>query len=260
MIRVNGQEIQIGHFPDGTLLLKEIAYQKGTIEWQFENNEELVALYFITKHVRETYNGPLELVMKYVPNARQDRVHSEADVFTLKYFAEMINSLAFESVSVLDAHSNVALALINHVKSLPVKPYLEKAIALSGIDEERDMIFYPDEGSQKRYSGLIQFPHAFGHKKRRWEDGEILGLEVIGELPKAPFNVLIIDDISSFGGTFYYAAKKLKALGAEKIYLYVTHCENSILEGELIGSGLVEKIYTTDSLLTKAHPLITIIG
>ncbi|MGL4345239.1 MAG: ribose-phosphate pyrophosphokinase [Cellulosilyticaceae bacterium] len=259
MIRVNGVAVEVNHFPDGTLRLTDIAVGGDTITWHFENNEELLVLYMVTKHLREKGSQSIHLEMKYIPNARQDRTGREEDVFTLKYFAELINSLGFETVSVLDAHSNVALALIDRVVSLPVKPYIQQAMALSGIDADRDIIFYPDEGSQKRYSGMIQFPHAFGYKKRRWEDGEILGLEVMGELPQEPFNVLIIDDISSFGGTFYYAAQKLKALGADKIYLYITHCEKSILEGQLIKSGLIEHIYTTDSLFTEAHPLMTII-
>lgn len=259
MIKVNGNQVVLDHFPDGTLLLKGIELSSSTIEWYFENNEELVALYFITRHIKELRQQKIHLIMKYIPNARQDRIHSDKDVLTLKYFAELINSLKFETVTVLDAHSNVALALLDRVRTLPIAPYLEKAIELSGMQEGRDILFYPDEGSQKRYSQIIKFPHAFGYKKRRWEDGEIIGLEVMGEVPNQPFNVLIIDDISSFGSTFLHSAKKLKQLGAEKIYLYITHCEDTILEGELIKSGLIEHIYTTDSLFTKSHELITII-
>lgn len=67
-------------------------------------------------------------------------------------------------------------------------------------------------------------------------------------------NILIIDDISSRGGTFYHSAKKLKELGANKIYLYVSHCEETILDGEVFTSGLIEKVFTTDSIFTdKAY-------
>ena len=72
-------------------------------------------------------------------------------------------------------------------------------------------------------------------------------------------NILIIDDICSKGGTFYYAAKELKEAGAANIYLYVTHCENTIHEGELLNSDLIKHIYTTDSILTKEHEKITVV-
>ena len=64
----------------------------------------------------------------------------------------------------------------------------------------------------------------------------------------------IVDDICSKGGTFYHSALKLKEFGATNIYLYVTHCENSIYDGELLkNNGLIEKIYTTDSILTNTE-------
>ena len=82
---------------------------------------------------------------------------------------------------------------------------------------------------------------------------------MVGHIPKEKFNALIIDDICSYGGTFYYSAKKLKELGADKIYLYVTHCENNILNGELLKDNLIEKVFTTESIFTESNKKIEII-
>ena len=90
-------------------------------------------------------------------------------------------------------------------------------------------------------------------------DNAIEGLELIGNIPSENYNVLIIDDICSRGGTFLHSAKKLKECGAWDIYLYVTHCENTILDGELINSGLIKKIFTTDSIYTSENENIEII-
>ena len=101
--------------------------------------------------------------------------------------------------------------------------------------------------------------YAFGIKKRNWETGNIEGLDVAGCVDKIKdSNILIVDDICSRGGTFYHSAKKLKELGAKNIYLYVTHCENTILDGDLLNSGLVEKVYTTNSIFTKEHEKIEV--
>ena len=73
-------------------------------------------------------------------------------------------------------------------------------------------------------------------------------------------NILIIDDICSKGGTFYHSAKRLKEAGAANIYLYVTHCENTIYEGELLKEdSLIKHIFTTNSLLTAPNEKITIV-
>jgi len=247
-------------FPDGTRRINICTNSdRVVLKWYYEKDEEIILL-FIARHLREQLLvRELSLYMPYIPHARMDRVKNQEEVFTLKYFCEFVNSLHFDRVIVRDAHSNVALALLHNVVSEPIEGFIKK---LTGklLDPQKDIIFYPDEGSCKRYAELLQFPHAFGLKKRDWKSGRILGLEIYGQLPEAPFNVLIIDDISSYGGTFLHSAKKLKELGAGKVYLYVTHCENSVLNGELLNSGLVEKIFTTKSIFTGEHPLIEIMG
>ena len=120
-------------------------------------------------------------------------------------------------------------------------------------------MFYPDEGAGKRYSGMIPLPYAFGIKKRDWATGQIKGLDVAGDTENiSGKNILIVDDICSKGGTFYFSAKKLKELGAKNIYLHITHCENTIFEGELLSGELVKRIYTTNSILRNEHELIEI--
>jgi len=260
MIKMNGQVVEVGHFPDGTTLMKQNLHHgmhlNGVkLEWFFENNEELITLIYLTKHLRENGVKDIYLNLPYIPNARQDRVKNVEDVFTLKYFADIINYLDFNYVQVMDAHSNVSTALINRVIPCGPNAYISNAIQ----DCNPDMLFFPDEGACKRYSSMATMEHAFGIKKRNWETGKIEGLDVTGSVDKIKDSkILIIDDICSKGGTFYHSAKKLKELGAKEIYLYITHCENTILEGELLTSGLIEKVYTTNSIFTKEHEMIEV--
>lgn len=260
MIKLNGEIVNINHFPDGTLLLKEEGKWCGggahIIEWYFENNEELIVLIFLTKHLKShDSTTKINLSLPYIPNARQDRVKTSEDVFTLKYFADVINSLGFHQVQVLDPHSSVSEALINNIVTINPSCYINKAI----LSCKPDMLFFPDEGSMKRYSSMAAKEYAFGIKRRDWATGKIEGLDVAGCTDKIKDSrILIIDDICSKGGTFYHSAKKLKELGAKEIYLYVTHCENTILEGELLTSGLIEKVYTTNSIFTKKHEKIEV--
>ena len=200
------------------------------------------------------------LELPYIPNARQDRIKAPEDVFTLKYFAQMINSLGFSKVTVLDPHSYVSEALLDNICIQTPKENVEEVLDTISEGGEDILLFYPDEGAMKRYSAMCDKPYVFGMKKRDWATGQIQGLEVQGqtELIKGS-TVLIVDDICSRGGTFYHSAKALKALGAGKIYLYISHCENSILEGELLTSGLIEKVFTTNSIFTKEHEKIEIL-
>lgn len=266
MIKIRNTIININQYPDGTMLLKKEFDMENEndidIAWNYENDTELIALYYLTRKLQSDGAKNIRLLMPYIPNARMDRVKNEEDVFTLKYFSELINSLRFSQVVVLDPHSSVSLALIDHIRVRTPKPYIEKAVQdIYRQDDTQDLVmFYPDEGACKRYSEMSFLPYAFGIKKRDWKTGKIMGLDVAGAEHVKEKRVLIVDDISSKGGTFYYSAQKLKELGAKDIYLYITHCENTILEGQLIGSGLLKKIYTTDSIFTKEHELIKVMN
>lgn len=262
MIKLNDKTIEINRFPDGTLRVdpnalenRQLIGTEATITWHYENNEEMVLLLFLTRHLQNSNCHIVNLVMPYIPNARQDRVKRMSDVFTLKYFSEFINSLNFNTVTVLDPHSSVSEALINNIVIEKPDKYIQRVFnSVYTYPENKDkydtlMAFYPDEGAMKRYSENIGVPYVFGIKRRNWSTGKIEGLDIAGEteLIKGR-NVLIIDDISSRGGTFYHSAKKLKELGANHIYLYITHCERTILDGEIFKSGLIDKVFTTNSI------------
>jgi len=268
MILVNDEKINIEHFPDGTprinldvSAIKEWEFDGVAsilIEWFYESDNELFYLMLIKKHLeRYLTNVNYYLHVPYLPNARMDRVKHDDEVFTLRYFCDFINSLNFTSVYVLDAHSNVSPALLSNCENENPKEYIDKVI--EEINDSNLIMFYPDEGAAKRYADMINKPYAFGIKKRDWKTGQILGLDVIdNDINLKDKTVLIVDDICSRGGTFYHSAKKLKELGVGKIYLYVTHCENTILEGEVLTSGLIDKVFTTNSLFTDKHGKIEV--
>ena len=252
MIYVNSIALQQNHFPDGTLNLKipPIAYSEDKpvlLTWNYENDAELFTLICARRHFS---NRPVSLFMDYIPHARMDRVKNDEDVFTLKYFCEIINSLNFKRVYVLDPHSSVSTALLDRVIVTTVGPHIQHV--LNSIYKETPdtqlTAFFPDEGAMKRYSNQTPLPYAFGVKTRDWETGKILGLEVIHKENITDKTILIIDDICSRGGTFYHSAKALKEYSDKNIYLYITHCEKTILDGELIKSGLIKKIYTANAL------------
>lgn len=257
MIRVGKISIPYGKsmFPDGSLLIKldprkmTGATKTITVKWLYEGDSELFTLICVKRHIDYYFHDyDVVLDMPYIPHARMDRVKSTEDVFTLKYFAEVINSLHFNAVYVRDAHSNVSLALINNVYDWGVRGYIEIAVEKSGAQ----VLFFPDEGAMKRYSEQSPMPYAFGMKKRDWKTGKILGLDIINAENIVGKDVLIVDDICSRGGTFFHAAKALKAAGAKSVSLYVTHLESTVILGEMASTdGLVDHIYTTESIFPE---------
>lgn len=258
MIKINNEIIKPEYFPDGTMKFNIVCFPFDDfikIEWYYDSENELLQLIYIVNHIHDiSQDVKISLIMPYIPNARFDRTVEVDEVFTLKFFANIINSLKFDSVEVLDPHSHVSEALFDRLFIQSPDIYIKKIFKKLPDDT---ILFFPDEGSVKRYSDLPKYcgPYAFGIKRRNWLTGAIEGLDVVGDTEKIKGrNILIVDDICSKGGTFYHSALKLKELGATNIYLYVTHCENSIYDGELLkNNGLIEKIYTTDSILTNTE-------
>lgn len=266
MILVNGTPVNFTQFPDGTTSFRfdpesENWFDMSTfVAWLYDGDHECILMWYLVNHIRSVIgqDTPVQLILPYVPNARMDRVKKQDEVFTLKWFADFINALKFDTVTVLDPHSNVAPALINNVRINQPEKYIKSAIAAINADDL--LLCYPDEGAAKRYSDLLEAEYIFGIKHRDWRTGQIERLELTTPEKVAGRTVLIVDDICSRGGTFTHTAAALKEAGAKAIYLYVTHCENTIFKGSVLTGGMIEHVFTTNSIYRCEHEKITVLG
>lgn len=270
MLIVNGEQIRVEKFPDGTQRLKVFSRTKSLagnhIVWKYESEEECMTLWFIVNHMKDKCpHGFIHLTLPYVPNARYDRTKDSSEVFTLKYFAKFINSLNFTKVTISDPHSNVTPALLNNVEIKDPTEWIQTVIDTIENNGFNPVLYFPDEGAMKRYQALFpNYLFLYGEKKRDWKTGEIQGLELRGYidsvecLPKP--NILMIDDICSHGGTFYYSAKKLKEQFPNCfVNSWATHTENNFPTLEkAFNEGLIEKHFTTNSIYNSTYDKIEI--
>ena len=249
MIWVNGREVVQDHFAAGELKINLWPSSKSRIDlvWHYENDAEL----FTVACIREYYaTQDCILYLPYLPSARMDRVKNPEDVFTLKTFAHLINSMNFERVYVWDAHRNVGPALNDRCVDVSAQNYIEEANKKLSYAKGNLCLFFPDEGAQKRYGTMFpDYPQAFGIKKRNWETQRIEGYMIVGEENIKDKYVLIIDDICSYGNTFVKAAEVIQAAGAVDISLYITHCEDAISKGDIFKKDIFENVFTTNSLV-----------
>jgi len=253
MIKVNGHKVELETFGDNTLKCKTIepgwlvsdnlgikVGDCATLTWAYDNDAELFAVCCLAKELHEETNT-VYLELPYIPHARQDRKVS-GRLFTLKVFAEIINSLNFKRVYVLDPHSDVSTALIDRVR---VRDY--EFFTPSKVDN-LDAVMFPDTGAAKKYSTTMDvgnFPVIIGNKHRNAE-GRVESYELMN-FPEGAKTVAIIDDICSYAGTHVAAAKALKEKGVEKVILVISHCEYNIAKGAAF--EYIDVVYTTDSIL-----------
>ena len=233
--------------------LKKALYGSDTIEVEihtqgYETNmlitimqlKEALNQLFLTHIVKPRYT----LLLAYMPFSRYDRHMYRGDAFGLKVFAQAINSMNFDMVVTLDAHSDVTAAVINNLYNVP---QLETLMS-HRFQREYDVVVAPDAGSEKKAAAAakdMQCDLVTLVKHRSVMTGEILGLELSSGSVKDT-DCLIVDDLCDGGGTFIHAAKKLYELGAKSVDLYVTH--GIFSKGtKVIRDAGIENIYTTNS-------------
>ena len=189
------------------------------------------------------FNAYATLKISYMPYSRMDRDMPDM-AFSLKYIAEVINSLNFDNVQILTPHSNVTPALINNVEAI-----YDVGVAEAYQHSNPDYIFYPDNGACKSFGEHLAYKNYFyGNKKRELSTGKIEKYELVNAPDIKGKSILIIDDLCVKGGTFILAAQALKAAGASKVNLFVTHLEKAVYDGELLTTTWVDHIYTVNTL------------
>lgn len=243
-------EYELLKFSGGELHIKlnnNIDYsevERVIITHRIKNTDDLMAV-LIAKNALELKGvKSFDLIMPYVPYARQDRKCFNGESFTLKVFANILNSANFENVHVFDAHSDVAPALIDNCNNHDNKQFVREILC---DFENKPILISPDAGSNKKANKLaidLQMELVKCDKVRDTKTGALSGFEVFTSDLKGK-DCLIVDDICDGGGTFLGLAKELKNKGAGNIYLFVTH--GIFSKGTEIFKELFSGLYCTNS-------------
>lgn len=262
MLYLNGKKIEVKKFPNGESLIgsENLALRSDVneIRVNFQNDEDITHLIFLKRHLDELRLS-CKLIIPYMPYSRMDRTEG-VTVFTLKYLCNLINNLNFESVTIFEPHSEVTTALLDRVRVVDMsKTLAETLLRELNVGTEEIYLIYPDAGAAKRYGKQLNYDKVLtATKERDFKTGYIKSLQINGYAGGKGFKAIIVDDLCSKGGTFMMTASKLKGMGASEIYLAVTHCENTIFQGDLLTSDLITKVYTTNSILSKEHHKIKV--
>lgn len=188
-------------------------------------------------------NVKIELVMLYIPYARQDRVCEPGEPFGIYAFAELLNSLNFYRVTVADPHSDVAATVIKNLHIIPQEDIASYAVGLR-IKSFNMSLVSPDGGALKKIYKLAKKQGVdviCAEKIRDTRTGEIVNTRV----PVEDFegrHLMIVDDICDGGRTFIELAKVLKERNAGRVELFVTH--GIFSKGVDIFHGFIDTIYS----------------
>ena len=227
-------------------ILSEISMDTSvTVTTRIKSFNDMGLLMIAVDALRRLDVKSINLFMPYMPGARQDRVMISGESLSVKVYADVINGLNFESVTVFDPHSEVTPALLNNCKVISNHRFIKEVIATINSDV---ILISPDGGALKKIYKVSEFlgglPVVECSKKRNVKNGQLEGFKVYEDDLKDK-TCLIVDDICDGGGTFIGLAKELKNKNAGDLYLAVSHGIFSKGVEEL--NKYFTKVYTTDS-------------
>lgn len=214
---------------------------------KIKSSKDLMALALLTDACRRLDNldtkAEFILHLPYIPYARQDRVMCPGESLSISVFADIINSLNFDSVIVDDPHSNVSEALIRKIFIRHQHELIARMSNKMNIASDV-VIVAPDAGARKKAQKVadrLRLPIVEAGKIRDVSNGTITGTDVFGDVSGR--ECFIVDDICDGGRTFIALAKVLKQKGAKRVILYVTHGIFSYGKQVIIDGG-VDEIYS----------------
>jgi len=290
----NSIKYEISRFPDGQQSLRLIEENIHTfygitnqtipikIKSRLNNFQDLELIICATQALRGIGVKSIELYIPYCMGARSDRKFMEGGINYVKHvIAPIINSQNYESVTVVDPHSDVLEACINNFKKIDntelarfaLSDYLRTQIQDGKFtDGDKIALNYdnvrfisPDAGALKKVfhvAEALKYKNEviIASKHRNLDTGKIDYTNVHMSVTDADKDFFIFDDICDGGRTFIEIAKTIQErrnLSSSvqpkdygNIYLVVTHGIFSAGLSEL--SKYFTKIYCTNSVKDKA--------
>ena len=241
----------LGLTPDAVIIIKSRLRSFRDLELIISANQDLIGMELENKR---------QLFVPYFLGARSDRKFQPGSSHYLKtVICPIINSQNFSKVTVLDAHSDVLEACLDHIYKVSNLGLV--SFALSHIDEEKDftVIVSPDAGALKKiYDVAKAFSIAnvvTAGKVRNIVTGEILRTEMpdLSAYHDKRYKFIIIDDICDGGRTFNEIKKAIELqIPGATVYLVITHGIFSAGFNEL--NNNFAGIYCTNSYVDMDEP------
>lgn len=206
-----------------------------------DSDELMQLMMFLDAASRSFKRANIDLVLPYLPYARQDRVCNSGESLSIAVIGKMLEQFNLRTVTVLDPHSSVSLAVIKNIEVLSSTDIFAADVTANRIDT----IVSPDAGAEKRAQELAKRVGisnvVVASKYRDPSNGQILGLEL--DQSALGKRICVIDDICDGGRTFIEVAKCMP--NVEFKMLCVSH--GIFSKGTRVVTECFDAVITTDS-------------
>ena len=266
-------------YPDGTSYINST--KLGVQVFRVNSYEDLWHLNQFVDAFHSTYSNNTTTINPniIIPNlidAQADRRFNVGESTGLKLVCEFLNRLKANFQVFHPHNAEVVEALMDNVEILD-NYFFIKSVLAQIEDKENLILMSSDAGGFKPLMKLCDKIEWTGEtfsasKARSWD--EVDGTKFVQQIDRQDFggkDILIVDDISVYGGTFKGLSKLLRERNVGKLYLAVSHMTVQNLGKDPV-TNYFDKVFTTNSkfdtyfwkgnttdgteLTVQAHPLL----
>jgi ribose-phosphate pyrophosphokinase len=209
--------------------------------------DNIMELLLMIDAARRASAARITLVMPYFGYARQDRKDQPRVAIAAKLLANMIQTAGAHRVLGLDFHQHQLQGFFD----VPVDHLYARPVLVSHYRRKKlkDLVVVaPDVGSAKMARGFAKQLDAslaiIDKRRPRANVSEVVN--VVGEVEGR--DCLIADDMIDTAGTVAEAAKALKKLGANDVYVCATHALLSGPARQRLADAPIREVTVTDSV------------
>jgi len=252
--------MKVNKYPDGTSYVEVLSENDKTI--RVNTYEDLHHLEQYVEAYNFKYKKKPNITLPNLIDAQADRRFTDNQSSGLKIVLKRLNSMqanfkifhphnpevveaASNNIEIINNEIFITNVLLNRLIDCP-------SILKDGINNDNLILMSSDAGGFKPLIKLADSINWRGEtfsasKSRSWDKTN--GTKFVQQIDRNDFNgkdILIIDDISVYGGTFKGLAKLLKERNVGKVYLAVSHITVQDL-GEDPVTNYFDKVFTTNS-------------
>jgi len=231
MLLINGKPVEYFLFSGGEIQVDvPLNIDTAHLTWKPRDCEDIMLLMLTVDALREADTCDIYLEILYFPYARQDRVCMPGQALSLRVICNMLDSLYFNSITVLDAHNEDKIQefITTPINNLSYDYIFKKYDFFDRFDVAHYVLCAPDKGARHKVQALSD---AFGmgeilcfDKVRCPKTGAIQSIKRCEDgVDISVRDILVVDDICDGGRTFKELAEVLKTMTTGNLKLYVTH-------------------------------------
>ncbi len=245
-------EVEIRRFPEGEIFVKYTQNIRGGDVYIVQPtcsppNDTLMELLIMLDAARRASAKRITVVLPFYGYARQDRKDQPRVPITAKLVANLLVTAGATRILALDLHSEQIQGFfdvpVDHLNAHPVFiKYLRRKL------QKDSVVVAPDSGSVKmahRYSDMLGMGLAVVAKRRISAD-KVASSHLVGDVDGR--DCVLVDDLTTTGGTLIAAAEILKKAGARRVFAAISHYCMTRAGHERIQQSCLHEVVTTDSI------------